>query len=246
MAENNNKPMDNAIDALIRSASSDIVTEMFDKIDASINDEDIHFSKNHITAMNKILYSQTVADDNRIRHFRLNKRLIFVAIITMTIVLIAALSVGADRLKFLDYFMNVSDISTDFSKSSESEKGIYYVDENIKESSEKTTESKYSIKLNYIPDGFILTDSSESRSISTYRYSCNDKYFDVDKSIVPDTMSIDTEDAETEYIDINGNEAFMSIKPNQIILIWENNDILYGVYGNIDKETIIKIAKNME
>ena len=246
MAENNNKPMDNAIDALIRSASSEIVTEMFDKIDASINDEDIHFSENHIRAMNKILYSQTVSDDNRIKHFRLNKRLILVAIITMTIILIAALSVGADRLKFLDYFMNVSDISTDFSKSPDTEKGIYYVDENIKESSEKTTESKYSIKLNYIPDGFILTDSSESRSISTYRYSCNDKYFDVDKSIVPDTMSIDTEDAETEYIDINGNEAFMSIKPNIVILTWTDNNILYTVNGNIDKETIIKIAENME
>ena len=246
MAENDNKPMDNAIDALIRSASSDIVTEMFDKIDASINDEDIHFSENHIRAMNKILYSQTVADDNRIKHFRLNKRLILVAIITMTIVLIAALSVGADRLKFLDYFMNVSDISTDFTKSPESEKGVYYVDENIRESSGKATESKYSIKLNYIPDGFILTDSSESRSISTYRYSCNDKYFDVDKSIVPDTLSIDTENADTQYIDINGCKAFISIKPNIVILTWTNNNILYAVNGNIDKETLIKIAENME
>ena len=246
MAENDNKPMDNAIDALIRSASSDIVTEMFDKIDASINDEDIHFSENHIRAMNKILYSQTVADDNRIKHFRLNKRLILVAIITMTIVLIAALSVGADRLKFLDYFMNVSDISTDFTKSPESEKGVYYVDENIRESSVKASESKYSIKRNYIPDGFILTDSSESRSISTYRYSCNDKYFDVDKSIVPDTLSIDTENADTQYIDINGCKAFISIKPNIVILTWTNNNILYTVNGNIDKETLIKIAENME
>lgn len=246
MAENNNKPMDNAIDALIRSASSDIVTEMFDKIDASINDEDIHFSENHIRAMNKILYSQTVADDNRIKHFRLNKRLILVAIITMTIVLIAALSVGADRLKFLDYFMNVSDISTDFTKSPESEKGVYYVDENIMESSGKATEYKYSIKLNYIPDGFTLTDSSEYNSISEATYYNINKWFYVSKSIVPDTVSIDTENAETEYVDINGIKSFMSIKPKQIILIWENNDILYSLYGNIDKETIIKIAENME
>lgn len=162
MAENN-KPMDNAVDALIRSASSEIVTEMFDKIDASIKDEDIHFSENHIKSMNKILYDQRVGNEGTIKHFRLNKRFILVAIITMTIVIIAALSAGADRLKFLDYFMNVSDISTDFTKSPDSEKGVYYVDESIKESSEKTTKSKYSIKLNYVPDGFILTDATESK-----------------------------------------------------------------------------------
>lgn len=246
MAENDNKPMDNAIDALIRSASSEIVTEMFDKIDASINDENIHFSENHIKAMNKILYGHTVADDNRIRHFRLNKRLILVAIITMTIVLVAALSVGADRLKFLDYFMNVSDISTDFTKSPDTEEGEYYVDESLKESLENTDEYKYSINLGYIPDGFTLTDSSEYNSISCATYYNINKYFNVSKSIVPDTVSIDTENAETEYVDINGITAFMSIKPKQIILIWECNDVLYDISGNIDKETIIKIAENIE
>ncbi len=247
MSERKNDPMNMAIDALIRSASSDIVTEMFDRIDESINDEDIHFSESHIKAMNRILYSQTFdSDDIKPKHFRLNKRFILVAIIAMTIVITAALSVGADRLKFLDYFMNISDISTDFTKSPDSEKGVYYVDESIRENSKKATESKYSIKLNYIPDGFTLTDSSESKSIYDVTYYNINKYFYVSKSIVPDTMSIDTENAETEYVDINGIKAFMSIKPNQIILIWENNDILYGVYGNIDKKTIIKIAENME
>ena len=246
MAENNNKPMDNAVDALISSASSEMVTEMFDKIDASINDEDISFSEKHIKAMNKILYGQPVGDKGRIKRFISNKRFILVAIITMTIVLAAAFSTGADRLKFLDYFMNISDISTDFTKSPDSEKGVYYVDESIKESTEETTEYKYSIKLNYVPDGFILTDTTESKSNYDITYYNANKYFYISKSIVPGTMSIDTENAKTEYIDIKGNEAFMSIKPNQIILIWVNNDILYKVYGNIDRETVIKIAENME
>lgn len=243
MAEKKNNPMDNAIDALIQSAASDIITEMFDEIDSSIKDEDIHFSKEHTQAMNKILNCQSA---DVINHFKLNKRFILVAIITMTLVIAAALSVGADRLKFLNYFVNISDIGTDFRKSPKTNEGVYYVDENLKESTNNTSEYKYSIKLNYIPDGFTLTDSSEYSSMHDATYYNINKYFYVAKSIVSDTISIDTENAQTEYIDINGNKAFLSIKPNQIIMVWENNDILYHINGNIDKETIIKIAENME
>lgn len=94
-------------------------------------------------------------------------------------------------------------------------------------------------------DLYLQTQQNQKSNYDITYYNAN-KYFYVSKSIVPGTLSIDAENAKTEYVDIKGNEAFMSIKPNQIILIWVNNDILYKVYGNIDKETIIKIAENME
>lgn len=245
MPEKNRTPMDDVFDTLLRAAASRAANEMFDEIDASIPDEDIHFSENHIKAMNNILYGSYVdLGNNDLKHFKLKRRYILAAIVTMTFLISTA--VCADRLKFLDYFMNKSSVNTSFTKSPDTEEGTYFVDESLKENLSETDEYQYSVKLNYIPDGFTLTDSDKGMSGADYRYSCNEKYFDVGKSIIPDTFDIDTENAETQYININGCEAFISIKTQITILFWTNNDILYTVLGNIDKDAIIKIAENME
>ena len=195
MNEKDKKVFDNTIDALIDSVASDAVNEMFDEIDASINDDEIVFSDKHIKKINKILSLEKHTAE-KIKYHKINKRILLVAVIVMVISLSAAISVGADRLKFLNYFMNINKTDTEF------------------RSDDKIYDEEY--------------------------------YFSIAKSIIPESWSVDTENAKTKYVDINGNKAFLSIKHNVIALCWINNDSLYMIDGNIDEETLITIAKNLE
>lgn len=237
MNEKDQKIFDNTIDTLINSAASDVINEMFDEIDTSINDNEITFSDKHIKEINKILASEK-HNTEKIKYHRINKRILLVAIITMVIILVTALSVGADRLKFLNYFMNINKTDTEFRK-----------DDKIYEEEYSTydeSENQFEITLNYIPNNFELSDVTNVRELYSVRYTNGDKYFDVDKGIVPDSYGVDTENAKTKYVDINGNKAFLSSKPEVVILFWIENDTLYQVDGNLDKETIIKIAENVK
>lgn len=237
MAEKDKKIFDNTINTLINSAASDVINEMFDEIDTSINDNKIVFSDKHIKEINKILSSERHAAE-KFKYHKINKRILLVAIIVMVITLVAALSVGADRLKFLNYFMNINKADTEF----RSDDKIY--DEEY--SLGKVNENKYKVTLNYIPNNFELDYEDSTNSNYTASYKNNNKYFTVMKSIVPDTWGIDTENAKTKYIDINGNKAFFSSKPEVKILTWINDNILYQVAGNINEETLITISKNLK
>ena len=237
MTEKDQKIFDNTIDTLINSAASDVINEMFDEIDTSINDNEITFSDKHTKEINKILASEK-HNTEKIKYHRINKRILLVAIITMVIILVTALSVGADRLKFLNYFMNINKTDTEFRK-----------DDKIYEEEYSTydeSENQFEITLNYIPNNFELSDVTNVRELYSVRYTNGDKYFDVDKGIVPDSYGVDTENAKTKYVDINGNKAFLSSKPEVKILTWISNNILYQVDGNIDEETLITIAKNLK
>lgn len=241
MNEKDKKVFDNAIDTLISSAALDAADEIFDKIDADINDDEIMFSDKHIKEINKILLSEK-QNIKKIKHHRINKHILFVAIITMVLTLVAAFSVNADRLKFLNYFMNINKTDTEF----RSDDKIYEEEYSIGENANETNNIKYEVIANYIPDKF-QEDSIEytdSNYVITYKYQ--DYYFSIVKSIVPDSHGVDTENAKTKYIDINGNKAFLSSKPEVKILFWIKNNILYQLDGNIDEETLIKIAENIK
>ena len=74
----------------------------------------------------------------------------------------------------------------------------------------------------------------------------NNKYFSITKSNIVDNMQIDTEDANTKYIYINNNKAFVSVKNDRIIILWFSSGFLYTIDGNTDYNTLINIAKNIE
>ena len=57
---------------------------------------------------------------------------------------------------------------------------------------------------------------------------------------------IDTEGATIIEIDINGNEGMLIEKDKQFILIWNDNERIFRIQSNLDRNTIIKIANNLE
>lgn len=242
MEEKDKEILKNTIDSLIDSAAIEAANEMFDKIESSINDDEITFSDNHINKINQI-FSSNGDISHKNSHHKINKRVLLVAIITMVITLLTAFSVVGNRLKLFDYFMNINNIETEF----RSDDKIYKEEYSIGETTGITNDNiKYKVIANYIPENFqeITVEYTNSNYVITYEYQ--DYYFSIAKSLVPDYHDIDTENAEISYIDINGNKAFLSSKSEVKMLFWIENDILYQLDSNIDKETLIKIAENIK
>ena len=59
-------------------------------------------------------------------------------------------------------------------------------------------------------------------------------------------FDIDGEDAEVEKIIINGEEHFLSIKDDRCVIAWYNGTYEFILTSQIDKETAIKIVKNIK
>lgn len=228
MDNTNKTSLKKAIDSIIDIAASETTDKLFDEIETSISDENISFSDEHIKAMNKILAQNTLEKN---KYKRINKHILLIAIIVMTLVVLSVFTVGAVRIKLLNFAIDIQENATDF-KFSETESII--------------SNDKYKVILHYIPDNFKSEKVDSTDSDYNILYKNENKYFVASKSVIPDIHSVDTENAETEYRDINGNKAFLSSKSNSKTLFWINNDIMYSIDGNIDEKTLINIAKNME
>ena len=93
-------------------------------------------------------------------------------------------------------------------------------------------------------DEAIETQGEDAVDIGSYKN--NNKYFSITKSNIVNNVQIDTEDANTKYIYINNNKAFVSVKNDKIIILWSSSGFLYTIDGNTDYNTLINIAKNIE
>ena len=61
------------------------------------------------------------------------------------------------------------------------------------------------------------------------------------------TMNMPNEDnTEIERIEIDGIDYILIKNEDVLGLLWNGNDIVYSIYGNISKKEIIEIAKSMK
>lgn len=232
----NNKFIDKVIDDIITEASRQYVDEMFDEIEKTVKDENIVFSKEHQKNVDYILKGKYKKDDIKIkRPLKFNKKMFFVAVVVMTIVLGSVIGVDAVKVKIINFILEIEDKGTDFK----------FFSQNSSYNDIATSRSN-TIKLHYIPKDFKLVDSNYSDNEYSVEYRNNENYFLVSKSNIPDMHSIDTENAQTRYVEVNGKKAFLSTKDGLAIIFWTDENFLYNIYGNISEECIINIAKNME
>lgn len=105
-----------------------------------------------------------------------------------------------------------------------------------------------SIKVNYIPDGFELEDIHEGHKMIIYNYSAkNDQKFTV-KLFDPSGEGksyYDTENSEIEEIIFKGSQAFTWQTDKITYLIWNQDGIECHISGNLNKDEILKIGKNL-
>ena len=104
------------------------------------------------------------------------------------------------------------------------------------------------IRLNYIPEDFIVSDDYTNDLDVFIRFNDiygGDGYFHVTVSSADSSVHIDTEDAVVERLTVNGCEGLYSTKPNVNILLWGDDNYIYVIDGSIDKNEEMKIAENL-
>ena len=58
---------------------------------------------------------------------------------------------------------------------------------------------------------------------------------------------VDTENADTEEITINGQEGLLIEKESRTTLIWQKDDLLYSLMSeDVDKAILIQMAESIE
>lgn len=114
-------------------------------------------------------------------------------------------------------------------------------------STEKTHgKLKKGLTIDYIPDGFKLTNQEKSNFIAINEYSNADYFFNISKEVNYSDYYINSEGLVTEEITI-GNITYIivcdSIKGGTVM--WFDDNIAYVIYGNISEEELLKIATNV-
>ena len=113
------------------------------------------------------------------------------------------------------------------------------------------TIEKCQIVANWLPNGYILDSQGNHSQGSWNQYRTQDEQIiQIETTLNQSTIvSIDTEDAAVESIEISDGTALLSQKGNMLQLAWldEWTGVLWTIYGEgISKSDIIQIAENVE
>ncbi len=216
---------EDAIDILLKAACSSAIDKIFDEMDKSMADEEILFSPQHVNAVNQIFQNER----NKKKRRRVKIGLLLVAIITIMTILFSAFMVYAFREKILNFFVTETRLGTIFRYSSDDE----------------DTFDKFDVNVGFIPQNFEESQRYNDTNDCLIMYVHNEEYIVVDKMKAPDSYALNTEDAEIKYIDVNGNEAMFSINNDVSIITWTENGFVFSVSGNIDNDSLVKVARSV-
>lgn len=157
---------------------------------------------------------------------------------------ISVVSVPAMKEKTLEFFMKTYNDHTDIGK---------YPGEKV-EDVKNVSDDRFTIKLSkeyeitYLPEGFKLGDMSKDETGWEANYYNEDEVITFSQSSLNGTdLSIDTENTKNTYVDINGQQAFVAEKDEQISVTWRVDENIIRVTSiGVKKAELIKVAKSVE
>ena len=105
-------------------------------------------------------------------------------------------------------------------------------------------------RAGWLPDGYELVERYSDSIVTWFRYQNSDADFIwVNYSLGEGTsISVDTEDAVTEYVDIHGNKVLLISKERSLQLIWgiENPAAFIQIIGEgVSREDILHVADQL-
>lgn len=104
-----------------------------------------------------------------------------------------------------------------------------------------------SLKLNYIPEGFESSDDLIGKDLYELHYENNEYRFCIQKTLINATVTFDTEEYDCEDIIINGYQGvYYRGTENDKGIIFNDNDYVFVISGNINKDELVNIAQNVE
>lgn len=109
----------------------------------------------------------------------------------------------------------------------------------------------YTVVAEWLPEGYTLESRQEDAAGSTYEYQKSEsEYFYIVYTRGDGTLlSIDTEDAKTQNIDINGAQALFVEKDNERQIIWGTLDktaFIHLAASNITEVDLVHIAQKLK
>lgn len=104
------------------------------------------------------------------------------------------------------------------------------------------------ITVGYIPEGFKLTNKQElSRLIMNDYTDSNGGIFVVSKYSSSTEVDFDIETGNIEKINVNGKTYMFYVDNNNYnFLVWNVNDYVYQIDGNLPKDELLKIAETVK
>jgi len=104
----------------------------------------------------------------------------------------------------------------------------------------------------WIPDGYefssvtVLKGNEMKGLTATYKSGDNDIVF---KAVIYITnnvaFSYEIDENSEETVTISGNTCYIVFNINQTGIVWIDNDIVYNIYANIDKDYLIKMVESI-
>lgn len=157
---------------------------------------------------------------------------------------VSVVSVPAMKEKTLEFFMKTYNDHTDIGK---------YPGEKV-EDVKNVSDDRFTIKLSkeyeitYLPKGFKLRDMTKDETSWGANYYNEDEVITFSQSSLNGTdLSIDTENTKNTYVDINGQQAFVTEKDEQISVTWRVDENIIRVTSiGVKKAELIKVAKSVE
>lgn len=182
-----------------------------------------HFSKKH----NKIIHEIIYGKQEKTKH-ELSKGTVKVLLIAAILLAIATtvFAIPTSREYIIEKFFNHSSY-------------------NVKEIDR--INSIESFEINYIPDGFAVTDEYKSNYFYSLIYANKKLHFCIEKHAINTYVNFDTEKYDCENISINGIDALFYLSENlEKGIIFNDREYIFIINGNIEKDELIKIAQNLK
>ncbi len=163
-----------------------------------------------------------------------SKRAAIILLIIIAGISTLIFTVEAIRVRVFNYFIERNEKYTE----------IRVEEENDIKTPELDWENYY--QPTYMTKGYFFESSKGIGSIKVLKYSDGENQITFTQANNGTDFQLDTEDAVTENIIINGNEGFLIIKEDRSMIFWHNEEKSFTITGNIKKEEIVKIAESME
>lgn len=192
-----------------------------------------HFSKRFERKMKKLIKQQhhTPAYNQAVL---IAKRVAIVVLMSTLVTFSSLMTVEAYREKVIEVITQVFHEFTDY----------HFV-------SSSADDTLPSVIFGYVPEGMEQTKCKIDDARSHFIYEASDgTYFELRQQLVTVDSNyekrVDTEDAEIERFDINGDEAVSMTKYGETTIIWNNQNAVYTLYSNMELSELQEIARQLE
>lgn len=166
------------------------------------------------------------------------RRTAVAAMIVLTVSFAGLMTVEAHREKVVEFVTHVFHELTDYRF--------------VKEAPDTGEVVLPDLTFGYVPEGFELTeDSMETATRRHFSYeNTSGEFFRLTQQGITaegDYRTIlDTEDAQTYPITVNGNEGVFNTKSGYSSILWSDGPVVYHLRGTIEPEELKAIAENLE